>query len=187
MKLSPSIVTVVPTGPAFGANVVMTGGYANTDALEPVPRGVTIEMGPFVDVGAMAVMDESRLTVNVVAFTPLKLTAVAPVKCTPVMVTDVPEFPLTGVNDVMLAVAATMNGLVVPVPPGVVTLIGPEVAPFGTVVLIVVSFTTVNVADVPLNETPVAPVKRTPVIVTALPVPPEPGDTLAIDGGTPNG
>jgi hypothetical protein len=153
--------------------------------VDPVPSGVTIEIGPFVDAGAMAVIDVSLLMVKLAALTPLNLTSVAPVKWAPVIATDVPVFPFVGVKEVMLAVAATMNGLLVPVPPGVVTLIGPELAPFGTAVLMVVSFTTVKVADVPLNETPVAPVKRTPVIVTAVPGPAVPGDTLVIDGGTP--
>jgi hypothetical protein len=50
--------------------------------------------------------------------------------------------------------------VLVPVPPGVVTEIGPLFAPFGTVTSISVSDTTVNCfAIVPLNVTRVAPVK----------------------------
>ena len=57
-----------------------------------------------------------------------------------------------------------------PVPPGVVTAIRPDVAPNGTVVVIEVADTTVKfVATTPLNCTAVAPVKLNPVIVTAVP------------------
>ena len=54
-------------------------------------------------------------------------------------------------------------------PPGVVTVIGPLVAPLGTVAVTCVSETTVNVAAVPLNVTAVAPVRPEPPIVTLVP------------------
>ena len=69
------------------------------------------------------------------------------------------------------------------VPAGVVTEIGPLVAPVGTVVEIVVSETAVNPAVTPLNVTADAPVKFEPVIVTAVPTGPELGLTAEIDGG----
>ena len=59
-----------------------------------------------------------------------------------------------------------------PVPRGVVTPIGPLVAPAGTAVVIWVSELTVKAAEVPLNDTNVAPVKLEPVIVTLVPVVP---------------
>ena len=59
--------------------------------------------------------------------------------------------------------------------PGVVTVMGPVVAPAGTVVVIVPELLTVNVAATPLNETDVAPAKVVPVIVTAVPTGPKIG------------
>jgi len=71
-----------------------------------------------------------------------------------------------------------------PLPLGVVTLIGPLVAPLGTVVVILVSETTVNVAAVPLKFTLVAPVKLYPVMVTAAPTDPLVGENDVILGFT---
>ena len=71
-----------------------------------------------------------------VALVPLKVTAVAPVKFVPVIATVVPTGPLAGVKLVMVGALAvvTVNAVaLVAVPPGVVTLIGPLVAPAGTV------------------------------------------------------
>jgi hypothetical protein len=59
--------------------------------------------------------------------------------------------------------------------PGVVTVMGPVVAPAGTVVVIVPGGFSVNVAATPLNETVVAPVKFVPVIVTPVPAGPKVG------------
>ena len=73
----------------------------------------------------------------------------------------------------------------VAVPAGVVTLIFPVVAPVGTVVLICVLDTTVNVAAVPLNFTLVAPVKLVPVTVTAVPTGPLVGANDVIVGACP--
>ena len=69
-------------------------------------------------------------------------------------------------------------------PCGAVTLIGPLVAPLGTLVEICVSETTVKVAGVPLKATPVAPVKLYPVIVTAVPADPLVGEKPVIFGFT---
>ena len=61
----------------------------------------------------------------------------------------------------------------VAVPPGVVTAIGPVVAPVGTVAVIWVSEFTVNVvAAMPPNVTALAPVKPVPVITTEVPTAP---------------
>ncbi|HEX3454778.1 MAG TPA: hypothetical protein VHS03_09140 [Gaiellaceae bacterium] len=70
----------------------------------------------------------------------------------------------------------------VPVPVGVVTAIGPLVAPLGTVAVICVSLLTVKLAPVPLNVTAVAPVKFEPTIATALPTPPLAGAKLVTAG-----
>ena len=72
---------------------------------------------------------------KVVALTPLNETAVAPVKFVPLIVTLVPTGPLVGVKLVIVGgIAVTVKELaLVAVPPGVVTLTGPVVAPVGTV------------------------------------------------------
>ena len=78
----------------------------------------------------------------------------------------------------------------VAVPPGVVTVTGPEVAPDGTVVFIEVEDKTVNVVVVPLNFTAVAPVKFVPVIVMLSPVKPVVSESdviVATPGVTENG
>src|SRR5205814_10567765 len=69
------------------------------------------------------------------------------------------------------------------VPPGVVTLIGPLVAPAGTVAVIAVAELTVKLALVPLNSTAEAPVKLVPLMVTLVPTGPLPGVKLEIVGG----
>ena len=69
-----------------------------------------------------------------VALAPLKATTVVPVKLVPLMVTLVPTGPLAGVKPVIVGGLITVKLLALAaVPPGVVTLIGPVVAPAGTV------------------------------------------------------
>src|SRR5438093_6263234 len=70
----------------------------------------------------------------------------------------------------------------VAVPPGVVTLSGPVVAPLGTVAEIEVEEVAVKLALVPLNRTAEAPVKFVPVIVTGVPTGPLVGAKLVIVG-----
>jgi hypothetical protein len=73
--------------------------------------------------------------------------------------------------------------LLVADPPGVVTLIGPLVAPLGTVAVICVPELTVKVALAPLKETLDAPVRLVPVIVTDVPTGPDVGLNPLIAGG----
>ena len=68
------------------------------------------------------------------ALTVLNVTAVAPLKFVPLIVTLVPTGPLVGVKLVMVGAGITVKLFVLlAVPPGVVTLSGPVVAPAGTV------------------------------------------------------
>src|SRR5436190_2076180 len=69
------------------------------------------------------------------------------------------------------------------VPSEVVTLIGPLVAPAGTVAVIAVAEPTVKLELVPLNSTALAPVKLVPLIVTLAPTGPLPGVKLVMVGG----
>ena len=73
----------------------------------------------------------------------------------------------------------------VAVPDGVVTVILPVVAPAGTTAVIRPSFTTLKLADVPLNRTLVAPVKWLPLMVTEVPTTPLDGEKLLIVGADP--
>jgi hypothetical protein len=68
---------------------------------EVVPDGVVTLTLPEAPVATIAVIVVAFTTVNDDAATPPKLTAVAPVKFEPVIVTTVPEIPLVGVNEVM--------------------------------------------------------------------------------------
>src|SRR6266446_2846969 len=117
-------------------------------ALLAVPPGVVTLIGPLVaPAGTVAVMVVAEPTVKL-ALVPLNSTAVAPVKLAPLIVTLVPTGPLVGVK------LETVGGLVVTVklpallavPPGVVTLMGPLVAPAGTVAVMVVAEPTVKLA-----------------------------------------
>jgi hypothetical protein len=143
-------------------------------ALVAVPSSVMTVMRPVLaPKGTVEVMAPELLTVNVVPV-PLNLTSVAPMKFVPVIVTPVPAAPIAGAKEVMVGV--TVKRVVVTKGPllGVVTVMGPVVAPAGTVVVIVPGGPSVNVAATPLNETAVAPVK--PVIVTPVPTGPKIGE-----------
>jgi hypothetical protein len=107
----------------------------------------------------------------IVAATPPIVTAVAPDRFVPLIVTDEPTQPALGVKDVIAGPPAVTVKLLelVPVPDGVVTVMAPVEAPVGTVAVIWVAELTVNVAVVPANRTAVAPVKFVPVMTTEVP------------------
>jgi hypothetical protein len=112
---------------------------------------------------------------------------VASVKFVPVIVITAPATPPEGVNEDTVGGATTVKfEELVPVPPTVVTEIGPVVAPVGTVAVIWVDeFTVKLVAFVVLNLTTVAPVKSLPVNTTVDPIPPDMGvNEETVGGGT---
>src|SRR5712691_810963 len=154
-------------------------------ALLAVPPGVVTLIGPVVaPAGTVAVMVVAEFTVKL-ALVPLNSTTVAPVKLVPLMVTLVPTGPLVGVKlEIVgeLLVTVKLTALLA-VPPAVVTLIGPLVAPAGTVAVIVVAEPTVKLALVPLNSTALAPVKLVPLIETLVPAGPLVGVKLETVGG----
>jgi hypothetical protein len=79
----------------------------------------------------------SEFTVKVVAGTPLKFTAVAPVKLVPVITTEELIAPDDGVKEERVGGKKTVKlEEVVAVPPGVVTAMVPVLAPTGTVAVI---------------------------------------------------
>jgi hypothetical protein len=83
--------------------VIAKAGTVKLPELAAVPPGVVTEIGPVVTpVGAVAVIEVALSTVYEAAATPLKLTAVAPVKSVPVIVTIVPARPEEGLIPVIV-------------------------------------------------------------------------------------
>ena len=86
---------------------------------------------------------------------PLKDTVLVPVTFVPLKVTVVPTTPLPGENEMIVGAAVEFTvkmAELVAAPEAVTTQTFPLVAPAGTLVLICVSESTVNVAGVPLND-----------------------------------
>lgn len=118
-----------------------------------------------------AVIVVALTTVKEVAGVPPKLTAVAPVKFVPFIVTVVPAFALVGLKEFIVGAGINVNPASVAVPPSVVTLTFPD-APVATTAVRLVGELTVNeVAGIPPKLTDVAPVKLFPVSVTVVPAP----------------
>jgi hypothetical protein len=104
------------------------------------------------------------------------------VKPDPLIVTVLPTLPLFGLMPVILGPVTVNEPVLVAVPPGVVSVIFPVVAPLGTTAVTLVLETDVNAAAVPLNFTEVTPVKFVPWIVTVVPTLPFTGLKLEIVG-----
>jgi len=117
-----------------------------------VPAGVVTEIGPVVaPAGTVALICVDEFTKKV-ALVPLKLTAVAPVKLSPLISIIVPTAPLGG--KFVIAGAPVKTLALVAVPPGVWTVILPVVTPEGTTAEICKAEFTVNdAAFLPLNFT----------------------------------
>jgi hypothetical protein len=98
VKLRPVIATTAPTGPLGGATVVTVGGVMTVNgALVAVRPHEVTTIGPVVaPLGTVTNMLESAATVKDVAWMPLTVTMVVPVKALPDMVTTVPTGPLLG-------------------------------------------------------------------------------------------
>lgn len=144
-------------------------------ALVAVPPGVVTRRGPVATpAGAVAIICVAELTLKDAAFKALKVTAVAPLKPVPLMVTTVPALPLGGVKLVIAGTDTTKKLLALwAVPLAVVTLIGPVLAPADTVAVICAEeLTTGLTAETPLKATPLTLTKFAPLIVTLLPTGP---------------
>src|SRR5438128_2119562 len=102
-------------------------------------------IGPVVaPLGRVVAIEVDEFTVKLAA-TPLRVTDVAPVKFVPLIVTLAPTGPLVGEKLVIVGGGMTVKLLaLIAVPPDVVTLIGPVVAPLGRVVAIEVDEFTVE-------------------------------------------
>ena len=95
--------------------------------LAAVPSGVVTVIGPLpAPAGTVVLTWVAEATVKV-ALVPLNATAVAPVRFVPVIVTAVPAAPLAGVKPVIVGGGPAIVKLLVlvAVPSGVVTVIGP--------------------------------------------------------------
>ena len=109
VKLVPVIVIVVPVPALVGVKDVMVGAGINVKpARVAVPPGVVTLTFPVAPEPITAVIFVDEFTVNEVAATPPKLTAVVPVKLVPIIVIVVPEPPVIGEKDVIVggAIAA---------------------------------------------------------------------------------
>ena len=139
LKPVPVMVMFVPAVALVGEKLVIAGATmtVNVPALVAVPPGVVTDIFPVVaPAGTVAVICVAELTVKV-ELIPLNLTSVAPVKFVPVITMLAPMRPLVGLKLVIVGAGMTVKLLaLVAVPPGVVTLIGPVVAPVGTVAVI---------------------------------------------------
>jgi hypothetical protein len=121
-------------------------------------------------------------------FALLKLKLVSPARLIPVAVTSAPGIALAGVNSMSSGAVAvvpntTNTAWLLALPPGVVTVKGPVVAPGGTTTVIVVSLTiTEEISDLP-SETLMALEKPVPANVTVVPGRPLAGLKLMEVGG----
>ncbi len=89
VKLVPVMVTVAPLAADDGVNELILGEGIKVKLFEEfaVPPGVVTDIIPLVPIATTAVILVALTTVKEVAAVPPKLTAVAPVKLVPVMVT----------------------------------------------------------------------------------------------------
>src|SRR5262245_47620615 len=159
--------------------------------LDPVPAAFVMLMRPVVArLGTVALMVISSTTEKLGSTVPLKVTFVAPVKPVPVSVTGVPTGPLPGEKEVIVGVTVDVTlklvSLMPALPPEVDTVIGPVVAPTGTVAVIKISESTLKLrAAVPLKLTCITAVKPLPVSVTTVPAGPLSGEKEAMVGWIP--
>lgn len=187
-KLTPVIVTTVPTAPELGDKVVKlgVGRIENAAPALAVPATVTITLPDVAPAGTGTTMDvEFQLPGD--AFVPLNVTVLVPCeapKLAPVTVTDVPTAPADG--DKFVIVGTTVKADPLLFTPLAFTTTFPVVAPAGKGARIEPLFQDVMVeATVPLNNNvpvPCAVPKFDPPIVTGVPALPEAGDTPVIIG-----
>jgi hypothetical protein len=182
LKFVPEIITVAPTAPLTGLKPVIVG-VARTvkfEELETVTPLTVTDINPDVAPGGTVVVMLVAVEEETVASVPLKRTIFSVgvvLKLVPVMVMVVPSAPLLGVKLEMVGEATTIKlvGALFIVTPLVVTEIGPDAAPEGTEVVMLVAFEDVTVALMPLKATVGEGPKFVPVIMTTAPGAPLPG------------
>lgn len=147
-----------------------------------VPPGVVTVIFPLVpDAGAVAVRLVAEVTLVIAPAVPLNDMADALRRLVPVIVIGVPKIGVKLVTVGAGCVTVKFEDDTTD-PAGVVTVIGPEVAPVGTLAVKdkPVVATVGAAAATPLNFTPVAPNRFVPVIVTVAPTKPEVGVNGAV-------
>ncbi len=183
----PVIVTVAPA-PPFAGSSAERKKRVNGVALGVEADPFTTLIVPFVSpVGTVAaIWLPAALTVNEAAM-PLNVTAVAPVKPDPSIVTRSPARATAGANPDTVKVTAKLP-LLSAAPSSVVTRIFPAVAPGGTVARSWVGPSReTELAGTPLKVTPGEPPKPVPLTVTTVPVGPPDGAKPVTFGSTTNG
>ena len=116
-KLIPVIDTVTPVAAEVGVNDVITGNGTNVNpARLSVPYGVTTFTFPVAPVPKTAFIVLGEITVNVFAATPPKLTAVAPERLFPEIVTVWPCPVEVGLNEVITGGPAKTNPVALSLP-----------------------------------------------------------------------
>lgn len=159
LKLAPLIVTTAPAAPSEGVKVEIVG-VSNTLKGEPLDTVSPFSVNEILPVDAptgtevvMLVEVEAVTT----AATPLNSTTLLDgvvLKLFPEIITVAPTAPLVGLNPVIDGVGSTVKSLIlVTVTPLTVTEIFPEVAPAGTVVVMLLVVEAVMTAVVLLNLT----------------------------------
>ncbi len=157
IKLVPVIITVVPTPAAVGLKLEIVGD-GNTVKLPelctvtpPVVTDIFPDVAPAGTV-AVIVVEVEAVTVAVVLLNFTTLLAAVVLKFVPVIITVAPTAPLVGLKPEMDGVGSTvkLDALVI-VMPLVDIEIGPEPAPAGTEVVMLVAVEDDTVAAIPLN------------------------------------
>ena len=152
VKPEPAIVMLSPAAPPPGVNDVSFGSTLNDAALSPVPPGVVTPICPVLaSAGTAALICEGETIVDGAVDTPPNVTSLAPPRCAPLMVTVVPTGLEAGLKlEIAGGARVTVKSeALAATPPGVVTAIGPVVAPVGTVAVIWIAELTVKLDAVP--------------------------------------
>lgn len=196
VKFVPVSTTSEPGIPLVGVKPVNVGkpgvAIVKLALLVAVPPGVRTVTGPLVAPEGIenTLIWVGEVTLKLLVGTPLKRTVVAPVKFVPKITIDEKTAPLLGLKLVMVGAAAALTvklPVLVTAPPGVTTVIGPDVAAAGILrTVICVGESTTNawnpVTGTPLMRTALAPVKFVPVITKLPPGTPLVGVKLAMVG-----
>jgi hypothetical protein len=174
-------------GPALiGEKLVIVGGGArktNPPRVGEPPGVVTWTFPDKLPAATMAVIVVLLTTKKLVAATPPKLTAVAPVKFVPVIVTIAVAAALVGKKLVMVGARKVKLANGVEVPPGVATRIFPALPTPPTFAVIVVGLITMTPVAVTVPTVTMAgATKFVPVIVIRSPATPLVGVMLVMVG-----
>lgn len=187
LKFVPVMTMEAPTAPSFGMKLVMVGvGTIKFAELVPIIPLTVTDIGPAVAPNGTEVVMLVVVDAVTTAVVPLKSTVFSAgvlLKLLPVIVTVIPNPPVSGVKEDIKGVPQTIKLLELKmVMPLKDTEIGPEPAPAGTLVVILVLVNEVTIAVIPLNSTTGVDIKFVPVITTVAPLPAEVGLKLDIDG-----